>query len=68
MTRKMTRKNLFLFTSLLLSSIAVMHAQGGCVDSPEAPTDVLAMVGVAGLYFCSRLRSRFAANKSAEQA
>jgi XrtJ-associated TM-motif-TM protein len=31
----------------------VMHAQGGCVDSPEAPTDVLMLVGSIGMVYGS---------------
>jgi XrtJ-associated TM-motif-TM protein len=63
----MTRKNLVLFSALLLSSVAVMHAQGGCADSPEAPTDILMIVGATGLYFGNRLRGKFAARKIANQ-
>jgi XrtJ-associated TM-motif-TM protein len=33
----------------------VMHAQGGCVDSPEAPTDVLMLVGSVGMMYGSSL-------------
>jgi XrtJ-associated TM-motif-TM protein len=63
----MIRSKFFLFFSILFSSVAVMHAQGGCIDSPEAPTDILAMVGIAGMYFSSRLLGRVAAKKNAEQ-
>jgi len=38
---------------MLLAIPAVMHAQGGCVDSPEAPTDVLMLVGLIGMVFGS---------------
>lgn len=30
-----------------------LHAQGGCVNSPENPTAVLAVVGSAGAFFFS---------------
>ena len=30
------------------------HAQSGCVDSPENPTAVLAVIGSAGAVFFSR--------------
>jgi len=30
-----------------------LHAQGGCVDSPEAPTDVLMLVGSIGMVYGS---------------
>ena len=36
-----------------LSVPLVMHAQGGCVDSPEAPTDVLMLVGTVGMMYGS---------------
>ena len=38
---------------MLLVLPAVMHAQSGCSDSPEAPTDVLMLVGAAGMIFGS---------------
>ena len=50
-------------TSLLLAGSAFLflltlpvHAQGGCVNSPENPTAILALVGSAGAFFFSRLR------------
>jgi len=33
----------------------VIHAQGGCVDSPEAPTDILMLVGSIGMIYGSSL-------------
>jgi len=36
---------------------ARLHAQTGCVDSPENPTAVLALVGVAGAVV-ARIRRR----------
>jgi len=38
---------------LVLAVPVVMHAQGGCVDSPEAPTDVLMLVGSVGMVYGS---------------
>jgi len=38
---------------VFLAVPAVMHAQGGCVDSPEAPTDVLMLVGSIGMMYGS---------------
>jgi XrtJ-associated TM-motif-TM protein len=38
---------------VFLSVPLVMHAQGGCVDSPEAPTDVLMLVGSIGMVYGS---------------
>jgi XrtJ-associated TM-motif-TM protein len=37
----------------------VMHAQGGCVDSPEAPTDVLMVVGTVGMMYGSSVVMKF---------
>ncbi len=41
---------------LFLVSVPLLHAQGGggCVNSPENPTAVLAVVGSAGALFFSR--------------
>jgi XrtJ-associated TM-motif-TM protein len=44
------------FSILLLPVIA--HAQNGCLDSPECPTAVLALVGAAGAALYTRFRSR----------
>lgn len=38
---------------LFLAVPVIMHAQGGCVDSPEAPTDVLMVVGSVGMMYGS---------------
>jgi XrtJ-associated TM-motif-TM protein len=38
---------------MFLAVPAVMHAQSGCSDSPEAPTDVLMLVGSLGMVFGS---------------
>jgi XrtJ-associated TM-motif-TM protein len=35
-----------------------LYAQGGCVDSPENPTAILALVGAASAFFVS-VRDRF---------
>jgi XrtJ-associated TM-motif-TM protein len=58
-------------SSLLLTGIAIMfasslplYAQGGCVDSPENPTLVLALVGSAGAFVASA-RARFKARRNA---
>jgi len=34
--------------TLLLATVLPLRAQSGCVDSPEDPTIVLALVGAAG--------------------
>jgi len=39
-----------LLAVMLLASVLPLRAQGGCVDSPESPTVVLALVaGVGGI-------------------
>jgi XrtJ-associated TM-motif-TM protein len=48
----------------LLSSIALpLHAQGGCENSPENPTAILAVVGSAGAFFVSA-RARIKARRN----
>ena len=42
-----------LAATMFLALPVVMHAQGGCVDSPEAPTDVLMLVGSIGMVYGS---------------
>lgn len=45
--------------ALLFLVPAVLHAQfDGCVDSPECPTAILGLVGVAGAALYTRFRSR----------
>jgi XrtJ-associated TM-motif-TM protein len=44
----------FVVVALFLVTISA-HAQGGCEDSPEAPTDILLLVGTVGLFQGSRL-------------
>jgi XrtJ-associated TM-motif-TM protein len=51
----------FLLAVAVLCMPVICHAQGGCVDSPENPTALLALVGTAGAVIPmlrSRLRSR----------
>jgi XrtJ-associated TM-motif-TM protein len=48
----------------LLSSVALpLYAQGGCVESPENPTAILAVVGSAGAFFVSA-RARIKARRN----
>lgn len=56
---KFSRINLLVILALLALP-ALMHAQGGCVDSPEAPTDVLMLIGSAGMVFGSSLVMKLA--------
>ena len=56
-------------TVVLLSGItASLHAQGpgGCVDSPENPTAILAVVGSAGALFAAT-RARIKARRSSSK-
>jgi XrtJ-associated TM-motif-TM protein len=58
-------KKTFLLTALAFAMIAAIpaHAQGGCEDSPENPTFILA--GLAGgAYAISNVRTRMRARKA----
>jgi len=51
--------------AMLVLVVAPLHAQIGCVDSPENPTVVLALVGGAGALFSAvRARVRAARRRS----
>jgi XrtJ-associated TM-motif-TM protein len=52
-----------LFAVLLLLVTVSAHAQQGCTDSPEAPTDILMLVGAVGLFQGSRLFQRLRRNR-----
>jgi XrtJ-associated TM-motif-TM protein len=65
---------LMLGFTLLLSSALTLHAQGGeatsgtsdgCVESPENPTAILALVGSAGA-FCVSARARIKARRDSK--
>ena len=47
----------------MLAIALPLHAQVGCVDSPENPTAILAVVGSAGAFFLSA-RTRFKARRN----
>lgn len=49
-------------TALFCSVTLPLHAQGGCVNSPENPTALLAVVGSAGAFFVTA-RARFKARR-----
>ena len=50
----MKKSTFLLIGSALLFSYALpLHAQNGCVTSPENPTAILAVVGSAGAFFVS---------------
>ena len=63
----MKKSSLLLFGSALLLTVTLpLHAQGGCVNSPENPTLVLALVGSAGAFFASaraRIKARRISNE-----
>ena len=53
----MKKTPLLLVGSAFLFLITLpLHAQNGCLNSPENPTAVLAVVGSAGAFFFSRRR------------
>jgi len=55
---------LLLIGIVLLSSVALpVYAQDGCIQSPENPTAILAMVGSAGAFFVS-VRARIKARRN----
>ena len=57
----MKKSTLLLFGLAVLLSTASLHAQGGCENSPENPTVVLALIGSAGAFLASarnRIRNR----------
>jgi XrtJ-associated TM-motif-TM protein len=43
---------LVVFALSILSAVP-LHAQTGCINSPENPTAILAVVGAAGAFFVS---------------
>jgi XrtJ-associated TM-motif-TM protein len=47
-----TRYVILLALALLIST-ASLQAQGGCTDSPEAPTALLMLVGTVGMFYGS---------------
>jgi XrtJ-associated TM-motif-TM protein len=59
------KKSSLLFAGLALMLVATVpvYAQGGCVNSPENPTVVLALVGSAGAFLASA-RARFKARRN----
>jgi XrtJ-associated TM-motif-TM protein len=59
------KKTCFVLAGIaLLSSVALpLYAQGGCLNSPENPTAILAVVGSAGAFFVSA-RARIKARRN----
>jgi XrtJ-associated TM-motif-TM protein len=56
----------FLSFALLLAVVIPLHAQGGCANSPENPTAILALVGSAGAFFASA-RTRIKARRQSSK-
>jgi XrtJ-associated TM-motif-TM protein len=52
----------FLGFALLLAAALPLHAQDGCVTSPENPTAILAVIGTAGAFFTTA-RARIKASR-----
>jgi XrtJ-associated TM-motif-TM protein len=58
------KKTLLIFGFPLMLAITMpLYAQTGCADSPEDPTIVLALVGVAAMVVASVRKSREAGNR-----
>ena len=53
---------LVLVTAAMFATTTALYAQGGCTDSPENPTAILAVVGTAGGFFVVA-RARFRARR-----
>jgi XrtJ-associated TM-motif-TM protein len=65
----MKKPSLLLVGIALLFTVALpLHAQGpgGCLNSPENPTAILAVVGSAGAFFVS-VRARIKARRSSSK-
>ena len=62
----MKKSSLLLIGSALLLTVTLpLHAQNGCVNSPENPTIVLALVGSAGAFLASA-RTRIKARRNSK--
>jgi XrtJ-associated TM-motif-TM protein len=48
---------------LFLTTAALAHAQGGCVDSPENPTAVCGLIAAAASFGIMRFRNRTGSGK-----
>ena len=63
----MKKLSLWLFGGAMIVAAALpLHAQSGCVSSPENPTAILALVGSAGAFVASarvRIKARKASKK-----
>jgi XrtJ-associated TM-motif-TM protein len=53
--------------ALLFCVASPVFAQGGCVNSPENPTVILALVGSAGAALASLRNRRAASSKSGQK-
>jgi XrtJ-associated TM-motif-TM protein len=48
--------------AFILAAVLPLHAQDGCVTSPENPTAILAVIGTAGAFFTTA-RARIKASR-----
>ena len=63
----MKKSWLLLFGSAMFFAVALpLHAQVGCLDSPENPTAILAVVGSAAA-FCASARMRIKARRNSSK-
>jgi XrtJ-associated TM-motif-TM protein len=63
----MKNSSLLLLAAVLVLFVASpLHAQNGCINSPENPTAVLALVGSAGAFLASA-RARIKARRRAAE-
>jgi XrtJ-associated TM-motif-TM protein len=62
----MKKFSLFLGLALLFATALPLHAQDGCVTSPENPTAILAVIGTAGA-FLTTARTRIQARRRSNQ-
>ncbi len=61
----MKKFSLLIAAATMLAVTVSANAQGGCVNSPENPTVVLALVGSAGAFVASA-RARFRARRKSK--
>jgi XrtJ-associated TM-motif-TM protein len=52
----------FLVCAAMFATTTALYAQGGCTDSPENPTAILAVLGSVGGFFVLA-RARFRARR-----
>jgi len=53
---------------MFLALPIMTHAQSGCSDSPEAPTDVLMLVGSIGMMYCSSVAMKLVSKRKSSSS